>query len=228
MSQEKIWAYFQNEGAMSFDGAMPRYRFLISKIRKITNSDSEILNIGVGNGGLEDLLLKDKFAITALDPDETSINRLVEKGIKGKVGLIQSLPFNDNKFDVIVASEVLEHLDNNECKKALFEIHRVLKPNGYFIGTVPFHENLLDNLTVCPHCGNQFHRWGHQQSFDKDKLSKLLEQQLELTNISNRAFVVWGFHPRILIKSIIRWLLGRLGEQISSPHFYFEARKKNK
>ena len=226
MSQEKIWAYFQNEGATSFDAAVPRYRYLRTRIRRVTNFGSEILNIGVGNGGLENLLLEDKLSIAALDPDITSINKLAEKGINGKVGLIQRLPFADNEFDVVVASEVLEHLDDSECNQALFEIHRVLKPDGYFIGTVPFHENLIDNLTVCPHCGDQFHRWGHQQSFDKTKLSKLLEQQLELINISSRSFVAWSFGPRSLIKSSIRWLLGRFGEQISSPHFYFEARKR--
>lgn len=46
-----------------------------------------------------------------------------------------NFPFKSNFFDYAVASEVLEHLDNpHHC---LEEIHRVLKPKGLLIGTVP-------------------------------------------------------------------------------------------
>ena len=39
--------------------------------------------------------------------------------------------FNDNSFDLVVCSEVLEHL--HEYKDALIEISRVLKPGGQFL-----------------------------------------------------------------------------------------------
>lgn len=45
------------------------------------------------------------------------------------------LPFRDGAFDVIVTSEVLEHIQNDVA--ALAELSRVLKPGGTFAATVP-------------------------------------------------------------------------------------------
>jgi SAM-dependent methyltransferase len=45
------------------------------------------------------------------------------------------LPFDDEAFDCVVASEVLEHLRDDD--RALAEIHRVLKPGGELVVSVP-------------------------------------------------------------------------------------------
>lgn len=45
------------------------------------------------------------------------------------------LPFRDGAFDVIVTSEVLEHIQDDVT--ALKELSRVLKPGGTFAATVP-------------------------------------------------------------------------------------------
>jgi SAM-dependent methyltransferase len=45
------------------------------------------------------------------------------------------LPFPDDTFDRIIASEVLEHVSDDQM--ALEEIHRVLKPGGTLAATVP-------------------------------------------------------------------------------------------
>jgi SAM-dependent methyltransferase len=46
-----------------------------------------------------------------------------------------ALPFPDNTFDRIIASEVLEHVSDDQL--ALDEIFRVLKPGGTLAATVP-------------------------------------------------------------------------------------------
>jgi ubiquinone/menaquinone biosynthesis C-methylase UbiE len=50
-------------------------------------------------------------------------------------GSAYSLPFSDNTFDLVVCSEVLEHL--HEYKDAIAEISRVMKPGGKFLASVP-------------------------------------------------------------------------------------------
>lgn len=225
MNQEKIWAYFQNEGAASFEAALPRYRYLLSGLRKHIKSPSAVLNIGVGSGKMEGLLLEAGYKVAALDPDASAIGRLAGMGVDAHTGVAEQLPFEDGTFDAVIASEVLEHLDKDNCIQAISEILRVLKPEGYFLGTVPYREQLTDNLTVCPHCGERFHRWGHRQTFDELSLTNLFVNDFELGTLSRRAFVVWSTNPMRLLKSSIKWLLGRMGEQIASPHFYFECRK---
>ena len=46
-----------------------------------------------------------------------------------------TLPFPDGTFDVVITSEVLEHIQDDVA--AIAEMVRVLKPGGRFAGTVP-------------------------------------------------------------------------------------------
>jgi len=48
----------------------------------------------------------------------------------------KKIPFEDNSFDGILCTEVLEHVFNID--ELLTELHRVLKPNGKAIITTPF------------------------------------------------------------------------------------------
>ena len=48
---------------------------------------------------------------------------------------LEQLTFQDNSFDVLINSDVLEHV--SDLNKALSEIKRVLKPGGFHIFTLP-------------------------------------------------------------------------------------------
>ncbi len=48
----------------------------------------------------------------------------------------KTLPFDDTSFDSIFSSEVFEHVFN--LPEILDELHRVLKPGGHMLVTVPF------------------------------------------------------------------------------------------
>jgi len=49
----------------------------------------------------------------------------------------QKLSFGDNHFDIVVCCQVLEHIP--DADSAVFEMHRVLKPGGKIVVTVPFY-----------------------------------------------------------------------------------------
>jgi SAM-dependent methyltransferase len=49
---------------------------------------------------------------------------------------LQSLSFNDNSFDVVLSTEVFEHIP--DAYDAFKEVYRVLKSGGRHIFTVPF------------------------------------------------------------------------------------------
>ena len=54
---------------------------------------------------------------------------------------LEKLTFKNNSFDLIISSEVLEHV--TDLSKALKEINRVLKPKAFYIFTAPV-DNSLD------------------------------------------------------------------------------------
>jgi SAM-dependent methyltransferase len=228
MNQTKIWDYFQNDAEMdgAFDNAFPRYEYIAQQVA----SGMSVLNIGVGRGGLENILLKKGVFVSCLDPNESSIDRLREQyelGERAQVGFSQSMPFSSGQFDAVVMSEVLEHLSDEVLSSTLDEVRRVLKSDGRFIGTVPANEVLINNRIVCPHCGEASHRWGHLQSFSIMRLRELLlANNFAVLRAETRAFPDWRRSGlRNIAKNLIRYVLGRTGSPISSPNIYFEAKR---
>jgi SAM-dependent methyltransferase len=53
---------------------------------------------------------------------------------------LESLTFPDNTFNILMSSDVLEHV--HDLNKALAEIRRVLKPGGFHVFTVPVDHEL--------------------------------------------------------------------------------------
>jgi SAM-dependent methyltransferase len=66
-----------------------------------------------------------------VDAGEIDVDRF--KGVLR--GDATRLPFADGSFDVVITSEVLEHIQNDVA--AIAEMVRVLKPGGHFAATVP-------------------------------------------------------------------------------------------
>jgi SAM-dependent methyltransferase len=71
-------------------------------------------------------------------------------------GAAEQLPFRDATFDCVFASEVLEHVGNDET--SVREINRVLKPGGAVIITVPF----VYPVHEAPHDYRRFTQYGLQ------------------------------------------------------------------
>lgn len=227
MEKQNIWDYYQNEGVASFDANGPRLEYLFRKIKTLAKkSDISILNIGPGNGYFESLCQANNYAVVALDPSEKTIERLKKMNIESVTATIEAIPFSAERFDFVVASEVLEHIPDPELDLGLKEISRVLKPQGWFIGSVPYRENLADSHAFCPSCGEHFHRWGHVRSFDAAALQTALAKIGNAIQMECRTFVDWK-QPGLgrFIKNFFKWQAGKMGEPIADPHFVFRVQK---
>jgi SAM-dependent methyltransferase len=226
--QDAIWTYYQNERAGDFQGARPRMAHIIYTIRgKKRKSDIRLLNIGAGNGDFEKMAASQGWDIYSADPDEGTVNRLKLMGIKAARMHIEEMVFQDKQFDFVVASEVLEHLSVEQFNLGLAEVKRILKPGGWFIGTVPHREDLQQNYVFCPHCNSVFHRWGHMRSFDLKSLATDLNCFFSNVRVKRTAFVALrGKGLRGLIKGCLRIALAKIGEEIAVPSILFIAQKE--
>jgi SAM-dependent methyltransferase len=222
-AQDKIWSHFQNADPDSFAAAKPRLEYLARVIAaKVTAPKRKVLNIGVGSGHFEQVALAQGWEVHSLDPDATAIARLTDAGVQGHVGYIERMDLADDTFDAVVASEVLEHLTDEQRAAGAAEIARVLKPGGWFLGTVPYNENLKAGDVICPCCGALFHRWGHQKSFTEEILRQELSARFDVRELRRTAFVSFGDRgPFGKVKSLMRLLLARWGQMIAIPSLYW-------
>tara|TARA_B100000787_G_C16156949_1_gene279416 strand:+ start:165 stop:854 length:690 start_codon:yes stop_codon:yes gene_type:complete len=101
------------------------------------------------------------------------------------VGSVLAIPCNDNQFDVVLAQEVLEHVEAPSI--AVEEIHRVLKVGGYFYLQLPF----IIGYHPCP---NDYWRFTHQGIREL-----LTEDKFELIDLDISVGPAVGFY-RILIE----------------------------
>lgn len=226
MEQDKIWDYFQNRRDADQYFSDARQRYMLSRLE----GGATVLNVGVGSGVLERLALAKAVNIHALDPNEKTIERLRQElglGERAQVGYSQAMPFQNKTFDIVVAAEVLEHLDNTVLEESLEEVWRVLKPGGFLLASTPYREKLIDNQVVCPACAEVFHKFGHVQTFDRARMQKLLEDHaFVVEKLWITTFADWRRSgAKNFVKSLIKVFLARLGEAAADPHLLVIGRK---
>lgn len=124
-----------------FGNLRPNYT-IITKIAKPLCRGGMVLDVGCGSGALSFLNAGQAKKVIAFDISRQAIEnaRKIQKmlGIKNisfGAGDAQDIKFPDETFDVVLHSEVLEHLQEPEA--ALREAARVVRRHGYLILSTP-------------------------------------------------------------------------------------------
>ena len=150
-----------------------RYEAIIKRIPKTTQ---QILDLGCGDGFLSCQIAEKGYNVTSIDLSTNRLLRFKDQAerlnIRQLEGDITNVKLPLESFDLIVCSEVIEHLP--EYRLVLSETFRLLKKGGFFIVTVPNNEKL--KMLTCPHCLKIFYRDDHVNSFTRASLSESLKQ----------------------------------------------------
>lgn len=154
------------------------------------SKNSAILNIGCGTGGTIDMLEK-YGTLENVDTSQEAVNYLKKRNITNvkKVNGIK-LPFRDSTFDLVIALDVLEHI--KEDSKALKEWHRVLKPGGKLLITVPAYQWLWSDHDESLH---------HYRRYTLSGLHSTVNR--EGFKVSKRSYIIVFSFPLIVIYRFI-------------------------
>lgn len=102
--------------------------------------EARLLDAGCG-GGATLVELADLGTAVGLEPSPISRAKALARGAAQIIdGSLEALPFGDGAFDLALVLDVLEHLP--ERSRALAELHRVVRPGGALVVTVPAHPRL--------------------------------------------------------------------------------------
>lgn len=131
-SYVNIWNDLHKEFAKN---NKPKYDEWLNEFESIiSNVKTEIVDLGCGVTGNNTLYLLEKGKqVISCDFAEEALN--VIKTIKGSKTLLfdmlNTFPFEDNSTELVIADLSLHYFKEEDTKRIISEIKRILKPNGY-------------------------------------------------------------------------------------------------
>lgn len=155
----KIWQNYDSTGFISKK---------VEFIKKIIPFDvNSIIDLGCGNGLITNELNELYNRVVGVDISKEALSFIKGKSICCNCN---SIPVENNSFDLVFSSEMLEHLENDTLSTTIEEMKRI--SSKYILITVPNNEILISSFLKCNNCGNKFHQSGHLQKLSIQKLTK--------------------------------------------------------
>lgn len=172
-------------------------------VKYVPSNAKTVLDIGAGRGMATYGFAKKGLKATALEPDgsnDVGAGAIRNLAIKHNLPITvvetfgESLPFEDNSFDVVYVRQVLHHA--NDLNKFCKEVQRVLKPNGTFIAT---REHVLSNdsdLQAFLNSHPLHHLYGGEHAFTLNFYLKCItDSGMKISNIIHPYASVINFAP---------------------------------
>jgi len=161
------------------------------------------LEVGCGLGFFSQKAVELGAKVTGVDVGARLVKKNRKKIPKGRflVASASDLPFSDNSFDVVLCTEVIEHVEDQD--RAVKELVRVLKEGGVLVVTTPnriFRPifDLLSFLQIRPYHGNEnwIFPWDFKEMLLKEGL--VLEREkyfnfIILASFFDRIVLPWPF-----------------------------------
>lgn len=122
----------------------------IEDYKTYINSTGKCLDLGCGIGQYSKQLIKYGYDVISADISDIALNKVKDfnKNVV-KLDMRDELPFQDNEFDLVFANLSIHYFSDEDTRKLMLEIKRILKEDGLFIGSVNGIEGLkvIENET---------------------------------------------------------------------------------
>lgn len=152
--------YWETEHGKLADN--PDFMEKLEIIKSIIPDDVQtIVDVGCGDGIITNSLSKRHF-VTGVDISDAALEHLYSR-VKRVKASADNIPLPSLYADLVLSSELLEHLPSPVYEKAVSEFIRI--SNRYILITVPNDERLIKRYVKCS-CGAEFHNYGHVRSIN--------------------------------------------------------------
>ncbi len=131
-----------------------------------------IFDLGFGYGHvLLELETKGYRRLGGVDISKEAVNYISGRIHNGnfQIGSFTQIPLDDDSVDLVIASEVMEHVPPKDTFIVYDEIKRITKQQGLVIFSVPLNDNLETTTFMCPH-GQLVNPNGHVREYTPDVL----------------------------------------------------------
>jgi SAM-dependent methyltransferase len=181
-----------------------RTNFIKSLFEKSITFDY-LLDLGCGQKPYKKIYEKKVLNHIGIEVSSTSHgNAYVDLIYDGK-----NIPFEDATFDVVLCTEVLEHVEQPQL--FLTEINRVMKKNGILILTTPF----LQLLHEMPFDYNRFTPFELKRLIEKTNFS--LEKIIGISSATGFIFSIMNRLPLKIMNKLAKWTRIKLIYSIYNP-----------
>ncbi len=166
-------------------------------LQALLEKNKRYLDVGCGVGGWSLFLQDEGYGTAGIDTARRTIQAITEydPDAEVKVAAPTAIPYADASFDGVIAIGTLEYIQDN-VPKALQEIHRVLKPEGFIFLEVSAI-SLLRQLIYIPL--KQWQAVNKKQSKEKATFAHYLFSRADIAQLLTEAgFAVTDMQPHDL------------------------------
>ena len=162
-----------------------------------------IWEVGAGHGNMAIPLAEVGIATIPIEPLYSGAKALSARGFHAYAQTLDQLTLPDSSLEAVGIFDVLEHLADPE--NVLNEIHRVLKPGGLLLTSVPAYQWLFSDFDT---------QIGHYRRYSRKSLRNLLAE----SNFQNNAFsnLFFVFLAPAFILRRLPYVFGVRGKQKKS------------
>ncbi len=178
-------------------------RLRMAAVQKLEIRDGmHIVDVGSGGGWFSKLMQSYRVDVLSIDLSLNNLKRITgdNQSTTGIMATASHLPVAADSVDAVIASEVIEHLNNPA--PAIREFLRIVKPGGRVVITTPYKEDI--KMHLCIHCNKLTPANAHLHSFDEEKLTDFFSRggahEIYYHRIGNKAFLITR------LSYILRWL----------------------
>lgn len=182
--QEELWEHYANMDQLIVA------KDIVSMIPKQVKT---VLDVGCGKGTVTNIV-SESFSIVGADISLEALKHVKPPAVQSD---ICCLPFENDSFDLVLASDIIEHIPEKSYKLALSELLRVSKK--FILISVPYMEILEALFTTCSECGFSFHVNWHQRSYDAHAIDSLFAQQAGLIKYKLSG-PTWAWSDKFIVK----------------------------